>query len=511
MSGHHLGQKILNKMGMGDSQDNAQQGQGHYGQSQSGQGQYGQSQYGQGQYGQSQYGSSQPSYGQYGQGQYGGSQPSHGQYGQSQYGGSQTSHGQYGQGQYGGSQLSQYGQGQYGQSQYGGNQSSHGQYGQGQYGGSQYGQGQSSHGQYGMGQYGGSQPSQGQHNQGQSNQGSSGPHQRGKRTVNNDERVLCTHGKGTYPRLCRLSDGSILSSFTRRDGNDRVLQIARSTDNGKSFHDIGEVSRGAGDVDNTYLLEVAPNTILAAFRNHDIAPGRGPTHFRITVCGSSDGGKSWRFLSQAAEKGAPLGLWEPFMRKGRKGEVQLTYSQEFAHDNQNTMRVISTDQGKSWSKPECIEGAKEKLRDGMNGIAETKDNGRDALVMVVETTRYRTFNLEAAVSYDDGATWQHRHEVYVPKRGHNAGSPQIASWPDGSLAIIFMTDEDSPKVEWTKHAATKAVFSEAPKNGKLNWSQPSTICPHASSWPGIMPLDHHNLLCTYDCGGPKGKTISWHP
>ena len=335
-------------------------------------------------------------------------------------------------------------------------------------------------------------------------------HQPGKRTVNEDERILCTHGKGTYPRLARLSDGSILSSFTRREGNQRVLQVSKSTDNGRSFHDFAEVTRGVGDVDNMFLLEVAPSVVLAAFRNHDIGPG-GPRHFRITVCGSSDGGRTWRFLSQAAEKGAPLGLWEPFMRLGRRGEVQLTYSQEFAHDNQNTMRVISYDQGKTWSKPECIEGAKERLRDGMNGIAETTDNGRNALVMVVETTRYGPFNIEAAISYDDGATWQRRHEVFVPPRGHNAGSPQIASWPDGSMAVIFMTDEDSPKVEWTKHASTKVCFSERPQNGKLHWSRPTVICPMASSWPGILSLDHHTLLTTYDCGGPKGKSITWHP
>lgn len=332
----------------------------------------------------------------------------------------------------------------------------------------------------------------------------------GTRSINDDERPLGTHGRGTYPRLARLTDGSILSSFTRRDGNQRVLQVAKSTDNGRSFHDFAEVTRGVGDVDNLYLLEAAPGTVLAAFRNHDLG-FQGPTHFRITVCGSEDGGKHWRFFSQAAQKGAPMGLWEPFMRLGRQGEVQLTYSQEYAPDNQNTMRVLSHDHGKTWSKPVCIEGDKERLRDGMNGIAATNDNGREALVMVFETTRYRTFNLEAVVSYDDGATWQHRHEVYKPPQGHNAGSPQITSWPDGSMAVIFMTDEDSAEVQWTKHAATKVVFAGPPRHGKLHWSRPMVVCPKSSSWPGIMALDNHTALATYDCGGARARTISWHP
>lgn len=338
------------------------------------------------------------------------------------------------------------------------------------------------------------------------------PQPAGRRTVNDDERILSSQGRGTYPRLAQLSDGSILSSFTRREENQRVLQIAKSTDGGRSFTDFAEVVRGVGDVDNMYLLEASPLIVLAAFRNHDIGSS-GPTHFRITVYGSSDNGKSWGFLSHAAEKDAPFGLWEPFMRLGRDGEVQLTYSQEFAPDNQRTMRALSHDKGRTWSKPECIEGLgpQEKLRDGMNGIAPTTDNGHDALVMVIETTRYGTLNIEAAVSYDDGASWRYRHEVCVPTRGHNAGSPQIASWPDGSLAILFMTDEDSPTVEWPKHAAIKAVFAGPPHSGKLHWSPPTTVCPKASSWPGAMIVDHHTVLATYDCDGPRGRTITWHP
>lgn len=331
----------------------------------------------------------------------------------------------------------------------------------------------------------------------------------GKACLNKDERHLSKGG--TYPRLARLTDGSIIAAFTRHQGGERILLISRSTDGGQSFTDWGEVARGTGDIDNMFLLEAAPSLILAAFRNHDLP---GPSHFRITVCRSTDGGQSWSFLSQAADKSPPFGIWEPFMRLGRGGEVQLTYSQEFAPDDQRTMMVVSHDKGQSWSKPRCIEHAKERLRDGMNGIAPTKDvgNDRDALVMVLETTRYGPFNVEAVVSYDDGETWEHRHEVFTPPRGHNAGSPQIASFADGSLGVVFMTDEDSSKVDWVNNAATKVVFAGPPNNGKLLWSRPPvTVCPGSSFWPGIMALDHHNALVTYDYGGPKAKSITWQP
>ncbi|CAL5869938.1 uncharacterized protein PFLUO_LOCUS4171 [Penicillium psychrofluorescens] len=333
----------------------------------------------------------------------------------------------------------------------------------------------------------------------------------GRGVVNDDERGLSSPpNNGTYPRLAKLSDGSILSSFTRFPNHQHALRVARSTDGGRTFEDLAEVTRGAGDVDNMFLLEISPGTVLAAFRNHDLGPG-GPTHFRITVCRSTDGGRTWGFVSQAAEKKAPLGIWEPFMRLGRRGEVQLTYSQEFAPDNQCTMLVVSHDQGSTWSRPICLHGERDRLRDGMNGIASTIDNGREALVMVIETTRYGSFNVEAIISYDDGASWHHRHEVFCPPRGHNAGSPQVASFADGSMAVVFMTDEDSAKVEWTKNAAIKVVFAGPPQDGHIQWSRPQLISPASSFWPGVMALDHHTVLATYDRGGPNAKTISWNP
>lgn len=338
--------------------------------------------------------------------------------------------------------------------------------------------------------------------------------------INNDERCLCTHQihNGTYPRLTRLSDGSILCLFTsfeggnRALGNARVLTVAKSTDNGKSFCECGVVITRAQETDNPFILEIAPGVVLAAFRNHDFGPPHPFTTFRITVYRSVDGGCTWDYASEAATKNPPWGIWEPFMRVGRQGEVQLYYSYEEAGNDQRTMVVRSFDLGTSWSQPQCVEGWKEKLRDGMVGIAPTTDDGRDALVMVYETTRHGPFSVEASVSYDDGATWHHRHEVYRASRpGHNAGAPQIASFEDGSMVAVFMTDEDSAKVDWVQNAAIKAVFSGPLRNGKARWTKPVVVSPASSFWPGVMPLDGRTVMVCYEYrSGPKAKTISWN-
>ncbi|KAJ4288852.1 hypothetical protein N0V88_007182 [Collariella sp. IMI 366227] len=214
---------------------------------------------------------------------------------------------------------------------------------------------------------------------------------------------------GTYPRLCPLPDGSILAGFTNFEPDARRLLIACSTDGGRSFAPHGEVTRAPPlqDCDNISLLHLPDNdnptgTILAAFRNHDVSPENNTaTYFRITICRSLDGGQTWSFLSQACEKHAPFGLWEPFLRLAKGGEeIQLYFSQEFDHDDQDTMLVRSFDGGATWSTPVFVTGEGERLRDGMVGIAETGDGEEEMLVMVMETTRrgFGVFSIEAVVS-----------------------------------------------------------------------------------------------------------------
>ncbi len=318
---------------------------------------------------------------------------------------------------------------------------------------------------------------------------------------------------GNYPRLCRLRDGSLLLGYSAPRRGHRALTVVRSTDDGRSFKSHGVVGRAVGDYDNMFLLELPsdgkePPIVLAAFRNHDLDSRGSHTYFRITVCQSSDGGRNWEFLSHVYEKTAPFGLWEPFMRLTEQGELQLYFSQELAPEDQDTMKVISLDQGRTWTPPTCVTGMGERLRDGMVGIAETKDNGRAALVMVFETTRYGTFSIECVISYDDGATFGCRQPVFTPSKGSNAGSPQIAAFADGSLAVTFMTDGDSGLQGWPANAAVKAVFTLPPRKGQLQWSQAYHVHVAASFWPGLLRIGDDTALAVFEyAGGIRGRLL----
>ncbi|KAI1421448.1 Sialidase [Xylaria sp. FL1777] len=345
-------------------------------------------------------------------------------------------------------------------------------------------------------------------------------------TLNSE--VIPLNQGGTYPRLCRLSDGALLCVVTRVLEGMHILKVSRSTDNGRTFIPYSEITRGHGDVDNGFLLEVpVPGqgpTVLAAFRNHAKGADGKPTHFRITVCNSTDGGRSWRFASQAAEQSAAhsggMGLWEPFMRLAATPDgvpfIQLTYSGELARDNQETFSVDSFDGGVTWtSEPRCLRchAHAENLRDGMQGIAQTWDaaTGREALVMVFETTRRGPhFSLEYVVSWDDGRSWGDRGVVYVPRgQKRNAGSPQIAACKGGRLAVVFMTDEDVEEPRWPRNAAIKAVFADGLNAGRIRWSEhPVLIHAAPAHWPGVLCTAEDEVMAVYEQHGkPLGRLL----
>jgi hypothetical protein len=117
----------------------------------------------------------------------------------------------------------------------------------------------------------------------------------------NLEAQLNTIGEGTYPRATRLQDGSILGVHTTFQGGANAIIATRSLDQGVTWKPVGEVTRGVGDIDNPFVVQLPSGKILCAFRNHS-KDGQGRyTWFRITICGSVDNGATWGFVSTADE------------------------------------------------------------------------------------------------------------------------------------------------------------------------------------------------------------------
>ncbi|KAI1371379.1 glycoside hydrolase family 93 protein [Hypoxylon crocopeplum] len=322
---------------------------------------------------------------------------------------------------------------------------------------------------------------------------------------------------GTYPRMTRLSDGGILSISTFSDSSGKTLRVSRSDDNGSTFTQIGEVASSTGDLDNGFLIQLPSGAVIAAFRNHDLNADGALTYFRITICRSDDGGRTWTFASQAIEHAASSsgfnGLWEPFMRIGNDGGLQLTYSEELSQTNQETFRQVSHDEGQTWSASTNLGlHGSQQVRDGMQGIVSTTDaaSGQAVLVMVFEVNDNGQFYLATVTSSDDGNTWGSRTVIYRTSQ-HNAGAPQIASL-GANLVVVFMTDEDTAvgDLNWPNRAAVKAIFSTELRNGQVTWTtETMQLSAQSSYWPGTFQRGTNDIMGVYERGGvPLGKIIS---
>jgi hypothetical protein len=129
--------------------------------------------------------------------------------------------------------------------------------------------------------------------------------------------VDITSGKGgTYPRSNRLQDGSLIATYTTFSNGNNQIALARSTNNGISWTQIGTAATrpsSSSDVDNSYVLQLPSGRLLVAYRNHDKNPSTGAyTFYRITISYSDNSGATWSYLSDpASDPAGPNGNWEP--------------------------------------------------------------------------------------------------------------------------------------------------------------------------------------------------------
>ena len=315
---------------------------------------------------------------------------------------------------------------------------------------------------------------------------------------------------GTYPRANLLFDGSVIGTFTGFSDALNHLQVVHSTDAGASWTTIGTAAEGpsaSNDLDNPYILQLPSGRLLLACRNHDFVAASTPrqyTYFRVTIFSSDDQGYTWSYISTPAQHAATTvnnGLWEPFMRVGADGNVQLYYSEEDAADDQNTMRQVSTDEGATWGEPTMVTGDGVTARDGMCGIAPFEDK----LVMVFESVPPNgTFTVNAVTSYDDGWTWSDRRTVYSPYgENNNAGAPQIVN-VGGTLVVSFMTDEDTQLHKWVTGAGSKLVTS----CDGWTWGNELEVFAPQANWPGMVALDDTTLLFMADKDNAKAQQVT---
>lgn len=277
-----------------------------------------------------------------------------------------------------------------------------------------------------------------------------------------------------------------------------------------SWQAQGSVASGptnATDIDNPYVIQLPSGNILCAFRNHSKNVTTGAyTYYRITVCVSSDQGKTWTYLSTPSSDSNPVnGNWEPFLRNAQAG-LQIYYSRENSAQDQDTLERFSTDGGTTWSASQTISGADITSRDGMTGVTTISGSN---LMAVFETESTGLFSIAAITSTDDGKTWGNRKTIYTPDSPNtSAGAPQIITI--GSYIVVsFQTNEDSelsaPASSYLTNTAAKLIMSG---DSGATWGNKITVGNVVSVWPSLCTLDTADFLMLFDNGGAKAQKIS---
>ncbi|KAJ7643322.1 glycoside hydrolase family 93 protein [Mycena polygramma] len=325
--------------------------------------------------------------------------------------------------------------------------------------------------------------------------------------------ILPDGGAGTYPRLAHLADGSVLGTVTAFNGATHILTVTRSTDGARTFGAWGIISTGTGDLDNTYLMQLANGDIIATFRNHDKS-GTAYTFYRITACISHDNGKTWAFLSQVDQRAANgvNGLWEPFLRLAKSGALQVYYASENSGADQDILMRSSTNGGASWSAATTVAGGTTTGRDGMPGCTDFTVGGAARVLCVFETTEGTggLFTVKSVVSSNDGVSFGERAQVYIPDRpGTNAGAPSVVTTSAGTLVVSFQTDEDTAANTWPSGGSFKILT--APSADPQVWGQKTTVLPVSSLWGALYSRvdGSATVVACADNGGARCHQVSF--
>lgn len=231
------------------------------------------------------------------------------------------------------------------------------------------------------------------------------------------ERKQLVPGFGSYARLLRLEHstfgrGRILASLTSEDASGKFTPIMESTDEGATFHKVGEVRDRDGRhgmcCGTLYELpqrvgRLRPGTLLwAASYRQDSGPQR---RIGIRIWASKDAGRNWSFLSEAARSHNHDGIWEPEFVVDAGGTLWLHYADETEAPQfaQVMNRVASTD-GVHWgTKQRTMAIPPHRVRPGMPIIRRLPD-GRYYLAYEICNYRDRYCDPYFKIS-SDGANW----------------------------------------------------------------------------------------------------------
>jgi hypothetical protein len=273
-----------------------------------------------------------------------------------------------------------------------------------------------------------------------------------------------------YPRMCALSDGTLICAFDTNEGyKNTVIKIVKSADGGLSWKNLSVIDYYPDlNCANPAFIEMENGDIWLSHR----ANSDKYTSVQNNI--SRDGGKTWEHHSLIEEQIGTGGVYEPHFGRidGKPAVFYANDSRNVVKSNmeQNIEFKIWEDDSNTWSeKYIASDGTKTRSRDGMP-VWDIRGDGR--YVLAVEATNAAGFPFVIQMKTSpDGYDWsEDLRTVYVPhKTERKAAAPYIVSLPDGRLVLSFQTDEDA-KEAGDSFSIMKIIVS-ADKTGDV-WQEP---------------------------------------
>lgn len=320
---------------------------------------------------------------------------------------------------------------------------------------------------------------------------------------------LLRNGTGLYPRVVRLAhsgtaNGQLVASVVDFDAAGGVGVIYRSTDDGATFTEIGQIHDPAASsglcCSTLYELprqigQLPAGTLLwAASAGQDGGTNR---RMAIDMWQSQDHGVTWSALPPCATAPNNGGLWEPELSVDNQGDLVCSYSDETqpAQHSQQLVERFSSD-GRTWGQVfPTVAPTNQALRPGMATIVQRTDGSFYMTYEVCATgDKY-----DCAVHYRtsaDGADWGNPADIgplITTATGQYFTHAPTVSWLDngtaaGRLVLVGQQFREANGSVATTSGRTVLVSTE---NGYGNWfpidapvavpAPPNNYCPNYSS------------------------------